>query len=301
MKNTMKLFVLAVLIVGVSSMAFAQGTQGPGDLFTITETVSTGLSGSLMAVTPSGSALALAATTYGTDGTLQSSALAMIPFTGGGANGGAFGPQNGLTTNFNQTGVANAFAYGTGPFLFPAGSPGNVPQGVPGGPVGPTPPGGGSIASTPTNEFQQIDQVVGKYTASSGFAQNFFTAVQRPASATNNTSTSGLSTIEQGDNDMEGLGTANLGEDQQVFKTQVLFKNGVAEDPDVMQLVQQQIGGVGPFSTCMNCFPGNVIGVSGDTFAGFGPQTGGEQVLYNTTVTLSNPGFTADTVSHPGP
>jgi hypothetical protein len=279
-------------------MAFAQGTQGPGDLFTITETVSTGLNGSLMTVTPSGSALALAATTY----PLQTSAEAMIPFTGGGANGGGFNPGNGLTTNFNQTGVADAFGYGSGPFIFPAGSPGNVPQGVPGGPAGPTPPGGGSIASTPSNEFQQIDQVVGKYTASSGFAQNFFTAVQRPALLTTNTA-SGLFTLEQGDSDMEGLGTANAGEDQQVFKTQVLFKNGVALDPDVMQLVQQQIGNVGPFSSCMNCFPGNVIGVSGDTPLGTYPngQQGGAQVLYNTTVTLSNPGFTADTVSHPGP
>jgi hypothetical protein len=293
MKNSMKVLVLALLVLGMGTAAYAQ------DVFTLTETVNEGLNGALMAVTPDGTALAIAATTYGTDGTLNASALAMIPFTGGGANGGAFGPGNGLTTNFNQTGVANAFGYGSGPFLFPAGSPGNVPQGVPGGPVGPTPPGGGSIASTPTNEFQQIDQVVGKYTASSGFAQNFFTAVQRLASQTSDVA-SGLFTLEQGDNDMEGVGSA-LAEDKQVFKTQVLFKNGVAEDPDIMQLVQQEIGGLGPFSSCMNCFPGNVIGVSGDTFAGFGPQTGGEQVLYNTTVTLSSPGFTPDSVSHPGP
>jgi hypothetical protein len=296
MKNFMKPFVLAVLVVGVSSIAFAQGSQGPGDLFTVTETISTGLNGSLMAVTPSASALALAATTY----PLQTSAEAMIPFTGGGNNGGAFGPA--LATNFNQTGVADAFGYGSGPFLFPPGSPGNVPQGVPGGPDGPQPPGGGSVASTPTNEFQQIDQVVGKYTASSGFSQNFFTAVQRPPLATNNNVSSGLFTLEQGDTDMNGDGgPAAL--DQQAFKTQVLFKNGVALDPDIMQLVQQDLGSVGPFSSCMNCFPGNVIGVSGDTPLGIYPngQQGGAQVLYNTVVTLSNPGFTADTVSHPGP
>jgi hypothetical protein len=292
MKNIMKLFVLAVLIVGMSSMAFAQGTQGPGDLFTVTETVSTGLNGSLMTVTPSGSALALAATTY----PLDSSAAAMM------ANGGVViaNPGSGLGTNFNQTGVADAFGYGSGPFMFPTGSAGNCPQGVTGcGPAGlPIPPGGGTSASTPTNEFQQIDQVVGKYTASSGFAQNFFTAIQRPANLTTNTS-SGLSTLEQGDSDMEGTASG----ESQVFKTQVLFKNGVALDPDVMQLVQQDLGGVGPFSSCMNCFPGNVIGVSGDTPLGVYPngQQGGAQVLYNTTVTLSNPGFTADTVSHPGP
>jgi hypothetical protein len=291
MKNLMKVLVLTVLFLGVGTGVYAQ------DVFTISNTISEGLNGGLMTVTPDGSALAAAATAYGTDGTLNSSALAMIPFTGGGANGGGFNPGNGLTTNFNQTGVANAFGYGSGPFLFPAGSAGNVPQGVPGGPVGPTPPGGGSVASTPTNEFQQIDQVVGKYTASSGFAQNFFTAIQRPASATNNNASSGLSTLEQGDNDMGGDASGQ----SQVFKSQVLFKNGVAQDPDVVQLVQQDLGGVGPFSSCMNCFPGNVVGVSGDTFAGFGPQTGGEQVLYNTTVTLSNPGFTPDNVSHPGP
>jgi hypothetical protein len=298
MKNIMKLFVLAVLIVGMSSVAFAQGTQGPGDLFTVTETVSTGLSGSLMAVTPSGSALALAATTYGTDGTLQASAQAMMP------NGGVVvaNPGSGLTTNFNQTGVANAFGYGAGgPFMFPAGSPGNLPQGATnGGPPGSLPPGGiGTPAvGTPTNEFQQIDQVVGKYTASSGFAQNFFTSIQRGALKTNDTS-SGIFTLEQGDNDMENNG----GEDQQVVKTQVLFAGGTTADPDIINLVQQDIGGVGPFSSCMNCFPGNVIGVSGDTPLGTYPngQQGGAQVLYNTAATLTPQAFALDTVSHPGP
>jgi hypothetical protein len=298
MKNFKKVLVLAVMVLGVGTGAFAQ------DVFTINETINEGLNGALMAVTPDGTLLANASVVYGTDGTLNGSALAMIPFTGGGANGGGFNPGNGLTTNFNQTGVANAFGYGSGPFLFPAGSAGNVPQGVPGGPVGPTPPGGGSIASTPSGagfEGQQIDQVVGKYTASSGFAQNFFTAIQRPATATNNNQSSGLFTLEQGDDDMENVGTAS--EDKQVFKTQVLFKGGTAADPDVMQLVQQEIGGVGPFSSCMNCFPGNVVGVTGDTPLGTYPngQQGGAQVLYNTTVSLSNPGFNADSVSHPGP
>jgi hypothetical protein len=301
MKNLTKVLVLAVLVLGLGTEAFAQpapcnngggGTSGL-DCFTISNTIMTGLNGDLMVVTPNGTLLAIAATTY----PLQTSAEAMIPFTGGGANGGGFNPGNGLTTNFNSTGVANAFGYGSGPFLFPAGSAGNVPQGVPGGPAGPTPPGGGSIASTPTNEFQQIDQIVGKYTASSGFAQNFFTAIQRPASATNNNQTSGLFTLEQGD-DLDGT---DPNAQDQVFKQQVLFATGVAFDPDVVQEVQQNIEGVGPFTSCMNCFPGNVVGVSGDTFAGFGPQTGGQQVLYNSTVTLSDPGFTADSVTHPGP
>jgi hypothetical protein len=323
MKNIVKALVLAMLVLGMGTGVYAQvlpvineneAELGPGDLFTVTDVDFTGLNGSLMAVTPNASALALASVTYGLDGTLNDAALSMIPFTGGGANGGGFNPGNGLTTNFNQTGVADAFGYGSGPFLFPAGSPGNVPQGVPGGPVGPTPPGGGSIASTPSGagfEGQQIDQVVGKYTASSGFAQNFFTAVQRPATATNNTASSGLFTLEQGDIDprCDSAG-CQAGEEATggprflTFKSQVLFKNGVALDPDIMQLIQQQVSpGTGPFSTCMNCFPGNVIGVSGDTPLGTYPngQQGGAQVLYNTTVTLSNPGFTADTVTHPGP
>jgi hypothetical protein len=295
MKSIKKISILAALVLGMVTGAYAQ------DLFTVTETVSEGLNGSLMVVTPSGSALANAAVVI-LGGTLDDSALTMMPFTGGGANGGGFNPGNGLTTNFNQTGVADAFAYGTGPFLFPAGSPGDVPQGVPGGPAGPTPPGGGSIASTPTNEFQQIDQVVGKFTASSGFVQNFYSIVQRPALATDNNGSRGLFTLEQGDSDMEGLGTANTGEDRQVFKQQVLHMNGVAFDPDVVQLVQQEIGGVGPFSSCMNCFPGNVIGVSGDTPLGTYPngQEGGQQVLVNAALTFTF-GFSPDSVTHPGP
>jgi hypothetical protein len=304
MKNIMKLLVLSVIVLGFGSQAFAQpapcnangggGTSGL-DCFTLSNTISTGLNGDLMVVTPDGAALAAAAVAYDTNGSLQAAANSMI--TTGGA--GVFNAAAGLATNFNQTGVANAFGYGTGPFMFPAGSAGNCPQGVGNGcgPPGTLPPGGGTSASTPTNEFQSIDQIVGKYTASSGFAQNFFTAVQRPANATNNNMSSGLSTLEQGDIDM-GNGSSPGG--NQAFKQQVLFKNGVAEDPDVVQLVQQDIEGVGPFSSCMNCFPGNVVGVSGDT-TGFGPQDGGEQVLYNSTVTLSNPGFVQDVVSHPGP
>jgi hypothetical protein len=291
-KSIKKISILAALVLGMVTGAYAQ------DLFTVTETVSEGLNGSLMVVTPSGSALANAAVVIGIDGTLNDSALAMMPFTGGGANGGGFDPGNGLTTNFNQTGVADAFGYGTGPFLFPAGSPGNVPQGVPGGPAGPTPPGGGSIASTPTNEFQQIDQIVGKFTASSGFVQNFYSIVQRPATATNDNMSSGLFSLEQGD-DLDGT---DPNAQDQVFKQEVLHMNGVAFDPDVVQLVQQEIGGVGPFSSCMNCFPGNVIGVSGDTPLGTYPngQEGGQQVLVNAALTFTF-GFTPDSVTHPGP
>jgi hypothetical protein len=307
MKNIMKLLVLSVVVLGFGSQAFAQpapcnangggGTSGL-DCFTLSNTIETGLMGDLMAVTPDGEALADASVVYNSSG-LYDAALAMIPFTGG--NGGGFNPANGLTTNFNQTGVANAFGYGSGPFMFPAGSPGTCAQGVgPTCPPGILPPGGGTSASTPTNEFQSIDQIVGKYTASGGFAQNFFTAIQRPALATNNNMSTGLSTLEQGDTDMGG-GSSPGG--NQAFKSQVAFANGVALDPDVVQLVQQDIEGVGPFSSCMNCFPGNVVGVSGDTPLGLYPngQQGGIGVLYNSTVTLSNPGFTQDVVSHPGP
>jgi hypothetical protein len=305
MKNIMKLLVLSVVVMGFGTQAFAQpapcnangggGTSGL-DCFTLSNTIETGLFGDLMAVTPDGEALADASVVYNSSG-LYDAAQRMMP------NGGVVvaNPGSGLGTGFNQTGVANAFGYGSGPFMFPTGSPGNCPQGVgPTCPAGILPPGGGTSASTPTNEFQQIDQIVGKYTASGGFAQNFFTAIQRPALATNNNMSSGLSTLEQGDTDLGG-GSSPGG--SQAFKSQVVFKNGVALDPDVMQLVQQDIEGVGPFSSCMNCFPGNVLGVSGDTPLGIYPngQQGGVQVLYNSTVTLSNPGFTQDVVSHPGP
>ena len=129
MKNTIKMLVLAVAVIGFGSLANAQ------DLFTNTTTTNEGLNGSLMAVTPDANALAAAATTYDTAGSLQTSALNMIP----NGNNGSFGydptPNSGFSTAFDQTGVADAFSYGSGPFVPGFGGSSLNPQTAPGDPT----------------------------------------------------------------------------------------------------------------------------------------------------------------------
>lgn len=279
MKNAIKMLVLALLVVGVGSMAYA------ADLFTLTQTANEGLNGSAMAVTPNAAALATAATTYDTNGTLDTAALNMIP----NGNNGQFGydptPDSGFSATFNQTGVANAFGYGSGPFLGCAPTCSSNPQ----------------TAPSDTTTGDTVDQIVSKYTASSSFAQNFISAVtvnSNPGSDPGNGNADTLFTLEQGDMAMgANTGTGQngvVGETLQILKISLGTSSSAAVGDNVSgptnavggsgihQLVQQDVG-TGPFSSCLDCLDPII----------------GPVVIQSTTDTGAN--FTPDTVVHPGP
>lgn len=278
MTKIMKQLVLTVLIVGVGTSAYAL------DTFTNSTTLNAGLNAADMAVTPSGAALANAA--IPATGPSSADGTKMMPM--GGANNN--NPGSGLRADFNSTGVANAFAYNVAgsAFQFPTGAGGATPQGTAGGgtttcPTCPPPPD-----PSPNPNNSRVDQLVSKYTASSGFTQNFHNLRVITSTATNpggaNQSV-GLLTLEQGDSDMENEGGFQTGFFQ-VFKSEVRDRNGAESGngglTGVGQLVQQSDPDIGPFSSCLEC--NNVTPV----VAFFARQDTG-------------PSFTPDTVSHPGP
>ena len=211
---------LAIMVViGFGSRAYAQ------DIFTVNNTQSEGLNGSLMAVTPDGAALAAAATTYDSAGSLQTAALNMIP----NGNNGSFGydptPNSGFSTAFNQTGVADAFSYGSGPFLPGFGGSTLDPQTAPGDPT----------------TGDTIDQIVSNYTASGNFAQNMHSVV--------NPNSIPLFTLEQGDMNLASSAAPVSGDPLQILK----ISSGTSPAPSGLhQLIQQDVG-TGPFSSCMDC------------------------------------------------
>ncbi|HET6369670.1 MAG TPA: hypothetical protein VFG95_00640 [Nitrospiria bacterium] len=280
MKNTIKMLVLAVAVIGFGSLANAQ------DLFTNTTTTNEGLNGSLMAVTPDANALAAAATTYDTAGSLQTSALNMIP----NGNNGSFGydptPNSGFSTAFDQTGVADAFSYGSGPFVPGFGGSSLNPQTAPGDPT----------------TGDTIDQIVSKYTASGNFAQNMHSAVtvnNNPDSDPGNGNADTLFTLEQGDLNLAGTAAPVSGDPLQILKISLGTSSSAVVGDNVSgeaatgggiafggegihQLVQQSVG-TGPFTSCLDCLSAVI----------------GPVIIQQTTDT--GPNFTPDTVVHPGP
>jgi hypothetical protein len=250
MNNAIKMLVLAVAVISFGSMAYAQ------DTFTNTNTASEGLNGPVFAVTPDGAALAAAATAYDTAGTLNTSALNMIP----NGNNGSFGydptPDSGFSTAFDQTGVANAFSYGSGPFIPGFGGSSLDPQ---------TAPPDATTGDT-------IDQIVSKYTASSQFAQNFHSAVSvnnNPDSDPGNGNAETLFTLEQGDMNLAGSAPPVSGDPLQILKislgtsSSAVVGDNVSGDAatgggiafggqGIHQLIQQDVG-TGPFTSCLDC------------------------------------------------
>jgi hypothetical protein len=251
MSKLIKILVLAVAVIGFGSMANA------ADLFTITTTTSEGLNGSVFAVTPDGAALAAAATAYDTAGSLNTSALNVIP----NGNNGSFGydptPNSGFSTGFNQTGVADAFSYGSGgPFLPGIGGNTLDPQTAPADPT----------------TGDTIDQIVSKYTASSQFAQNFHSAVSvnnNSDSDPGNGNADTLFTLEQGDMNLLGTAAPVSGDPYQILKISLGTSSSAVVGDNVSgeaatggsiafggqgihQLIQQDVQ-TGPFTSCMDC------------------------------------------------
>ena len=247
MNNAIKMLVLAFAVIGFGSMAYAQ------DTFTITTTTSEGLNGSVFAVTPDSTALAAAATAL----PLGTSALNMIP----NGNNGSFGydptPNSGFSTGFNQTGVADAFSYGTGgPFLPGIGGNTLDPQTAPGDPT----------------TGDTIDQIVSKYTASSHFAQNFHSAVSvnnNSDSDPGNGNADTLFTLEQGDLNLLGSAAPVSGDPLHILKISLGTSSSAVVGDNVSgeaatggsiafggqgihQLIQQDVQ-TGPFTSCMDC------------------------------------------------
>lgn len=272
MKNTLKVLGLAMLIVSLSSQANAghfSGTAsiGPGDEFNDVDLTMNGHMGPAMALVPTSAvgpfdtnlsdgalrgARQLALTAVPNGGPTTASALAAMPNNGqiistasSGLTDGSVGGTcvaAGISSQFNDamncTKADNAFAYNNaliGPFQFGVGSAGDIPLTTAGG---------------PQNAFT-IDQVVGKYTASSSFDQRMVTGV-----LTNQTGSAERTsfTLQQGDEDMlnSGSGVRQALIIGMTTTTGGPFAPDGFANGDIVQQVQQDFG-LGGFSSCMGC------------------------------------------------